>query len=409
MIEFKSSDVKFYSVFRNLPHLVQAIADAKEQGTFKAERVISSPQRARVSVEGSSSKVLNMCANNYLGYCDHPELIEAARKALDTHGVGLSSVRFICGTQDLHKELEAIISKFHHTDDTILYPSCFDANAGLFEAILTKEDAILSDALNHASIIDGVRLCKARRMRYEHNDMAALEAALIESRDARVRLIATDSVFSMDGDVAPLKEIVRLARKHDALVMIDECHATGVLGDSGIGATEACDVLGQVDIINSTLGKAMGGASGGFTTGRQDVVDVLRQKARPYLFSNTIAPPLVAAATKAFELLMADPAPLVQLKSNAALFRSRLEEAGFELKPGNTAIVPVMLHDAALATKMAALLLQKGVYVIGFSYPVVPMGAARIRAQVSAAHSEADINFAADMFIESGRELGVIS
>jgi glycine C-acetyltransferase len=391
--------------------LETTLAEIREAGTFKTERVITSSQKAHVSVAGRAGQVINMCGNNYLGLSDHPAVVAAAHETLDKFGFGLSSVRFICGTQSIHKELERAISAFHSTNDTILFPSCFDANAGIFEAILGPEDAVISDSLNHASIIDGIRLCKARRFRYEHLSMMDLEAQLVAARDARVRLVVTDGVFSMDGDVAPLKDICALAEKHDALVFIDECHATGFFGRTGRGTIEHCDVHGRVAIINSTLGKALGGATGGYTTGMQAVVDVLRQKARPYLFSNSVAPPVVGASLKVFEML-SDPAgnPAVEkVRANTHLFRRRLAAAGFTLSGDKDhPIVPVMLGDARLASDFADEMLKRGIYVIGFSFPVVPVGKARIRTQISAAHSTEDINLAADAFIEVGRLKKVI-
>lgn len=404
----RSSNKKCMSSLATI--LDEQLIEIENAGTYKKERVITSSQQESVSVKGRNDKVLNFCANNYLGLSDHPDVVQAAKNTLDTHGFGLSSVRFICGTQDIHKQLEADISKFLKFDDTILYPSCFDANAGLFESILNSKDAIISDALNHASIIDGVRLCKAQRFRYKHMDMFDLEQSLIKAKDARVRLIATDSVFSMDGDVAPLKDICDLAEKHDAMVFIDECHATGFFGEGGRGAIEHCDVHGRIAILNSTLGKALGGATGGFTSAIQPVVDILRQKARPYLFSNSVAPPVVGASIKVFEMLSSGQNPYVEkLRNNTHLFRQRLEEAGFTLSGDKDhPIVPVMLGDARLASDFADKMLERNIYVIGFSYPVVPIGQARIRTQLSAAHSTEDINFAADAFIAVGKEMGVI-
>eukprot|EP00514_Thraustochytrium_sp_LLF1b_P010598 CAMPEP_0184549310 /NCGR_PEP_ID=MMETSP0199_2-20130426/9257_1 /TAXON_ID=1112570 /ORGANISM="Thraustochytrium sp., Strain LLF1b" /LENGTH=416 /DNA_ID=CAMNT_0026944023 /DNA_START=43 /DNA_END=1294 /DNA_ORIENTATION=+ len=382
------------------------VQDMRDAGTFKSERILTGPQLSAVNVQGLDNKVLNFCANNYLGLSDHPEVVQAAKDTMDNYGFGLSSVRFICGTQSIHKDLEREIAAFHETDDTILYPSCFDANAGIFEAILGPEDAVISDSLNHASIIDGIRLCKAQRHRYEHMDMKDLEAKLEQSADARVRLIVTDGVFSMDGDVAPLKDICDLAEKHDALVFIDECHATGFFGKTGRGTIEHCDVHGRVAIINSTLGKALGGGTGGYTTGIQSVIDVLRQKSRPYLFSNSVAPPVVGASLKVFEMLNKAENPYVaRVRENTHLFRDRLSDAGFTLAGARDhPIVPVMLGDARVASEMADEMLKRGVYVIGFSFPVVPMGKARIRTQISAAHSTDDINFTADAFIEVGRQ-----
>jgi len=390
--------------------VLQAQLDAaKAAGTYKEERVIETAMEPSIAVRGRASPVINMCANNYLGLSNHPELVKAAHATLDSHGFGLSSVRFICGTQDLHKRLEDKISEFHGTEDTILYPSCFDANAGLFEAILTKEDAILSDQLNHASIIDGVRLCKAQRFRYKHIDMEDLEAKLVEAKDCRLKLVATDGVFSMDGHIAPMKEICELAEKHGAMVFMDECHASGFLGKTGRGTDEYCGLApGTVDIINSTLGKALGGATGGYTTGRKEVIDILRQKARPYLFSNSLAPPVVGAGIKVFEMLSKSTELRDKLEHNTKLFRAGMSTAGFNIPAGDHPIVPIMLGDAKLAHAMADRLLEKGIYVIGFSYPVVPMDTARIRVQISAAHSEADLQVAMDAFKAVGKELGCI-
>jgi len=382
----------------------------REQGLFKSERIITSPQTAEIQL-ADGRRVLNFCANNYLGLADHPEVIDAATRALQTHGFGMASVRFICGTQDLHKTLEATISRFFGKDDTILYAACFDANGGLFEPLLGPEDAIVSDALNHASIIDGVRLCKARRYRYANCDMADLERQLAQAREdgARTILITTDGVFSMDGFIAPLDRITELARKYDALVHIDECHATGFLGATGRGSAEVRGVLDRIDIITGTLGKALGGALGGFTTARAEVVEMLRQRSRPYLFSNSLPPHVVAAGTRVFEMLEAADGLRERLRENTAYFRARLEEAGFELKPGEHPIVPVMLHDAPLAQRFAERLLEEGIYAIGFFYPVVPKGQARIRTQMSAAHTREHLDRAIDAFIRVGRELGVIT
>lgn len=382
----------------------------REQGLFKSERIITSPQTAEIQL-ADGRRVLNFCANNYLGLADHPEVIDAATRALQTHGFGMASVRFICGTQDLHKTLEATISRFFGKDDTILYAACFDANGGLFEPLLGPEDAIVSDALNHASIIDGVRLCKARRYRYANCDMADLERQLAQAREdgARTIMITTDGVFSMDGFIAPLDRITELARKYDALVHIDECHATGFLGATGRGSAEVRGVLDRIDIITGTLGKALGGALGGFTTARAEVVEMLRQRSRPYLFSNSLPPHVVAAGTRVFEMLEAADGLRERLRENTAYFRARLEEAGFELKPGEHPIVPVMLHDAPLAQRFAERLLEEGIYAIGFFYPVVPKGQARIRTQMSAAHTREHLDRAIDAFIRVGRELGVIT
>ena len=382
----------------------------KAEGLYKRERRILGPQQADIEVaaDGSSTHVLNLCANNYLALANHPEVVEAAHKALDRYGFGVASVRFICGTQSIHKELEERISAFLGTEDTILYPSCFDANGGLFETILGPEDAVISDALNHASIIDGIRLCKADRYRYQHDDMGDLAAQLAEAVQASTRLVVTDGVFSMDGTIANLPEIVKLAGEHDALTMIDDCHATGFLGKTGRGTHEYHDVMGQIDIITGTLGKALGGASGGFTSGRKEIVGWLRQRSRPYLFSNSVAPVIAAASIAVFDLLERDSSLREQLHENAAYFRARLTERGFDLKPGEHPIIPVMLGDAKLATAMADRLLDHGVYVIGFSYPVVPKGEARIRTQMSAGLTRAQLDKAVEAFTTVGRELGVI-
>lgn len=381
----------------------------REAGLFKSERVIASSQSAEITLE-DGRKVLNFCANNYLGLADDPAIIEAARQALETHGYGMASVRFICGTQDLHKQLEARIAEFFGTEDSILYAACFDANGGLFEPLLGEQDAVISDVLNHASIIDGVRLCKAKRYRYANCDMGDLEAQLKQARADGVRdiLITTDGVFSMDGFIAPLDQIVTLARKYGALVHIDECHASGFLGATGRGSAEVRGVMDEIDIFTGTLGKALGGALGGFTTGRREVIDMLRQRSRPYLFSNSLPPPIVAAGLKVFELVAAGDELRAQLKRNTGLFRQRLSEAGFDLKPGEHPIVPVMLYDAPLAQRFAAELLDEGVYAIGFFFPVVPKGQARIRTQMSAAHTTAQIERAAEAFIRVGKRLGVI-
>jgi glycine C-acetyltransferase len=382
----------------------RTLEEIRSQGLFKTERIITTPQDAHIAVAGGK-RVLNMCANNYLGLADHPELIKAAKEALDTHGFGMASVRFICGTQDIHKELEAALTKFLGTEDTILYPSCFDANGGLFETLLTDQDAIISDELNHASIIDGIRLCKAQRFRYKHNDMADLQAKLKEASGARFRLIATDGCFSMDGTIADLGAIVDLSQKYNALIMIDDAHATGFLGKTGRGTHEYRGVMGRIDIITGTLGKALGGASGGFTSGRKEIVDLLRQRSRPYLFSNTIAPPVVAASLKALELLSASTELRDKLEENTKFFRAALTERGLTIKPGVHPIVPIMIGDAAKSQKFAARMLEKGVYVIGFFYPVVPHGTARVRTQVSAAHSREDLEFAVKAFAEVNDEL----
>jgi glycine C-acetyltransferase len=387
----------------------------RAESLFKEERVITSPQGAHIQVQpaqgpgqGGGREVLNFCANNYLGLANHPKIIAAAQKALEDHGFGLASVRFICGTQDLHKALEARIARFLGMEDSILYSSCFDANGGLFETLLDEQDAVISDALNHASIIDGIRLCKAKRYRYRHADIADLEAQLIGAKDARTRLIATDGVFSMDGDIAPLDRIVELARRHDALVMVDDSHATGFVGKRGRGSPEHCGVEGKIDILTSTLGKALGGGSGGFIASSRAVVALLRQRSRPYLFSNTLAPAIVGAGIAAFDLLDEADDLRARLSENTQRFRSRMTAAGFEIKPGVHPIAPVMLYDSAMAQKMSAALLELGIYVIGFFYPVVPKGEARIRVQLSAAHSAADIDRAVAAFTEAGRKLGVL-
>jgi glycine C-acetyltransferase len=384
--------------------LTATLEEIKSQGLYKTERVITSPQDAKIEIAGGK-RVLNMCANNYLGLADHPALLAAAKEALDTHGFGMASVRFICGTQDIHKELEGALTKFLGTEDTILYPSCFDANGGLFETLLSEKDAVISDELNHASIIDGIRLCKAQRFRYKHNDMDDLEARLKESTKARFRLIATDGCFSMDGTIANLRGIVDLAEKYSVLTMIDDAHAAGFLGKTGRGTHEHCGVMGKIDIITGTLGKALGGASGGYTSARKPIVDLLRQRSRPYLFSNTIAPPVVAASLKALELLSASTELRDKLEENTKYFRATLTKRGLTIKPGTHPIVPIMIGDAAKSQKFAARMLEKGVYVIGFFYPVVPHGTARVRTQVSAAHSREDLEFAVNAFAETNEEL----
>lgn len=393
-----------------ISHLQSQIEATKQDGLYKKERVITSQQQADIDV-ANGDHVVNFCANNYLGLANNEQLIEAAKQGLDTHGFGVASVRFICGTQDIHKQLESSISEFLGTEDTILYPSCFDANGGLFETILGPEDAIISDALNHASIIDGVRLSKARRYRYANNDMVALEEQLIKANEegARFKVIATDGVFSMDGVIADLASICDLADKYDAMVMVDDCHATGFLGENGRGSHEYCGVLDRVDIITGTLGKALGGASGGYTSGKKEVVEWLRQRSRPYLFSNSVAPPIVSASLKVFEMMKEGDELRANLWRNANHFRKRMEEADFTLAGKDHAIIPVMLGDARLASEMADKLLEKGIYVIGFSYPVVPKGQARIRTQMSAGHSLEHVDKAIDAFIEVGREMGVIS
>lgn len=386
----------------------QELAAIREQGLYKEERIITTPQSAAIRTD-DGREVLNFCANNYLGLADHPDIIAAAREALDSHGFGMASVRFICGTQDLHKELERRIARFFGTDDAILYTSCFDANGGLFETILGEEDVVISDALNHASIIDGIRLCKAERRRYANSDMAELERHLAETQGKRTRLIATDGVFSMDGYIARLDEIVRLKKKYNALLMVDDSHATGFVGPTGRGSAEHHGVMAEVDVFTSTLGKALGGGSGGFTTGRQAIVDLLRQRSRPYLFSNTLPPALVAASIKVFEMLSGGAELRERLQANARHFRERMSAAGFELKPGEHPIIPVMLHDAKLAQRFAEELLAEGIYVIGFFFPVVPRGEARIRTQMSAAHTPAQIDRAVDAFVKVGKKLGVLA
>ena len=382
--------------------------EIREAGLYKEERIITTPQGVEIKVKGGI-EVLNFCANNYLGLADNEEVVAAAHQALDDHGFGLASVRFICGTQDLHKKLEDTISRFFGTDDTILYTSCFDANGGLFETILGPEDAVISDALNHASIIDGIRLCKAQRHRYPNSDMQALEEALKATQDCRTRLIATDGAFSMDGYIARLDEITRLAEKYDALVMVDDSHATGFLGPTGRGSAEHHGVMDRIDIFTSTLGKALGGGSGGFTTGRQEIIDLLRQRSRPYLFSNTLPPPLVAAGIKVFEMLSSTTALRDRLEENTRYFRQAMSDAGFDIKPGEHPIVPVMLYEAPLAQAFAARLLDEGIYVIGFFYPVVPKGEARIRVQLSAAHQKDHLDKAVAAFTRVGKKLGVLN
>ena len=393
-----------------LASLAEQTEGLREQGLFKSERLITGPQQADIDVRtnGGSEHVLNLCANNYLGLANHPDVIAAAHKALDEFGYGMASVRFICGTQTIHKELEARISAFLGTEDTILYPSCFDANGGLFETILGPEDAVISDALNHASIIDGIRLSKAQRFRYQHDDMQDLRTQLEDAADSRARLIVTDGVFSMDGTIADLPAICALAEEFDALTMIDDCHATGFLGKTGRGTHEYREVMGRIDIITGTLGKALGGASGGFTSGRREIVGWLRQRSRPYLFSNSVAPMIAAASIAVLDLLERDNSLAEQLHENARYFRGRMEERGFELIPGEHPIIPVMLGDAKLATEMADRLLQRGIYVIGFSFPVVPKGQARIRTQMSAGLTRQHLDDAVEAFTAVGRELGVI-
>ncbi len=387
--------------------LQKTFVELKEQGLFKEERIITSAQGAEIEVN-NSQKVLNFCANNYLGLANNPEVIKAGQDIMNTWGYGLSSVRFICGTQQIHKELEAKVSKFLGTEDTILYAACFDANGGVFEPLLTAESAIISDELNHASIIDGVRLCKAQRFRYKHSNMEELEQCLKDSQNLKYRIIVTDGVFSMDGDIAKLNEICDLADKYDALVMVDDSHATGYIGDHGRGTASHCGVMGRVDIITTTFGKALGGANGGCTSGRKEIIEMLRQRSRPYLFSNTLCPSIVGATMKVIDILEASADLRDKTMANAKKFRKEMEAAGFDLVKGDTAIVPVMIYDAPLAVKFADMLLKEGIYVIGFVYPVVPKGKARIRVQLSAAHSEKDIDKAVAAFTKIGKELKII-
>ena len=388
-------------------HLQNELAGIKDAGLYKSERVIISSQDAVIKLD-SGKEVLNFCANNYLGLSNHPELISAAKSALDSHGFGMSSVRFICGTTDLHKELEQKIAEFFGTEDTILYAACFDANGGVFEPLFSEEDAIISDALNHASIIDGVRLCKARRFRYINADMADLEKQLQNSQDARFRIIVTDGVFSMDGNVAPMDEIVRLARKYDALVMVDECHSAGVVGETGRGVTEKFNIRGEVDIITGTLGKAFGGAVGGFTTGKKEIIELLRQRSRPYLFSNSIPPAVVGAGIRMFEMMTESTELQDRLHRNTEYFVGKIREAGFDIKPTKSAICAVMLYDAKLSQEFANRLLEEGIYVTGFYYPVVPQGQSRIRVQISAAHRPEHLDKAVAAFTKIGKLLGVL-
>ena len=388
--------------------LTKELAEIKEAGLYKSERIITTPQGAEIKVT-TGEEVLNFCSNNYLGLSSHPRVIEAAHKALDSHGFGLSSVRFICGTQDIHKELEAKIAEFLGTEDTILYAAAFDANGGVFEPLLGKDDAIISDSLNHASIIDGVRLCKAQRFRYANNDMADLETQLIEaSKTAKNKIIVTDGVFSMDGYVAQIDKICDLADKYDALVMVDECHSTGFIGKTGRGTHELCDAMGRVDIITGTLGKGLGGAMGGFTTGRKEIIDMLRQRSRPYLFSNSLAPAIVGASIEVLNMLSETTELRDKLHANVAQFKAGVKAAGFDIKDGDSAIVPIMLYDAPLAQEFAAKLLAEGIYVIGFFYPVVPKEQARIRVQLSAGHEPEHIEKAIAAFTKVGKELGVL-
>jgi glycine C-acetyltransferase len=390
-------------------HLQSELDDIRSNGLFKEERIITSPQGAEIELN-TGQKVLNFCSNNYLGLSSHPEVIAAAKDALDTHGFGMSSVRFICGTQDIHKELEQKIASFYQTEDTILYAAAFDANGGVFEPLLDEKDAIISDSLNHASIIDGVRLCKAKRYRYQNSDMSGLEAQLIAANadGARFKLIVTDGVFSMDGLVAPLDQICDLAEQYEALVMVDECHAAGFIGATGRGTLESKNVLGRVDIITGTLGKALGGAMGGYTTGKKEIIEILRQRSRPYLFSNSLAPAIVGASIKVFDLLSTDTSRRDQLEWNTNYFKKHIKEAGFDIVDGDSAIVPIMLYDAQLSQNMANELLRLGVYVTGFFYPVVPKEKARIRVQLSSAHTQLHLDKAIAAFTQAGRKFGVI-
>ena len=388
-------------------HLQKELADVDAAGLFKRERIITTPQGADVQVS-SGKDVIIMCANNYLGLSSHPDVIDASKKVLDSHGFGMSSVRFICGTQDIHKELEKKIADFYGMEDTILYAAAFDANGGLFEPLLTAEDAIISDALNHASIIDGVRLCKAQRYRYKHSDMEDLEQQLIQAQDQRFRIIVTDGVFSMDGDIAKMNEICDLADKYDAMVMTDECHSAGFIGKTGRGVPEYHNCLDRVDIITGTLGKALGGAMGGYTTGKKEIIEMLRQRSRPYLFSNSLAPSIVGAGIKVFDLLSSTTELRDKLEENTSYFKSKIVAAGFDVKEGNSPIIPIMLYDAALSQEFADKLLDEGVYVIGFFYPVVAKGQARIRTQISAAHTKEHLDKAVEAFVKVGKELGVI-
>ncbi len=389
-------------------HLQNEINQIKENGLYKQERIITSTQGAEIVVNGKT--VINFCANNYLGLSSHPQVIQAAKEALDTHGFGMSSVRFICGTQDIHKILEQKIAQFYQTEDTILYAAAFDANGGVFEPLFNEEDAIISDSLNHASIIDGVRLCKASRYRYENANMHDLEQQLIKTNNAnhRFKIIVTDGVFSMDGVVAPLDKIYELAQKYNALIMVDECHAAGFLGDTGKGTLEAKGVMGKIDIITGTLGKALGGAMGGYTTGKKEIIEVLRQRSRPYLFSNSLAPAIVGASIKVFDILEKDKSLINKLKENTAYFKSKMIEAGFDIINGDSAIVPIMLYNAKLSQEMANKLLEEGIYVIGFFFPVVPKDKARIRVQLSAAHTKEHLDKAVNAFIKVGKELKII-
>ena len=389
-------------------HLTNELQEIKDAGLYKSERVIVTPQSSEIEVENTNGEVLNFCANNYLGLADSPRLVEAAKKAMDNRGYGMSSVRFICGTQDLHKELEKAISDYFKTEDTILYAACFDANGGLFEPLLTEEDAIISDSLNHASIIDGIRLCKAKRFRYKNADMEDLERCLKESQDCRFRIIATDGVFSMDGNVAPMDKICELAEKYDALVMVDESHSAGVVGKTGHGVAEQFDAYGKIDIFTGTLGKAFGGAMGGFTTGRKEIIDMLRQRSRPYLFSNSVAPSIVGASIEMLKMLKENDDLHDKLVENVNYFRDKMLEAGFDIKPTQSAICAVMLYDAKLSQDFAAEMQKEGIFVTGFYYPVVPKGQARIRVQLSAAHNREQLDRAIAAFVKVGKKLGVL-
>ena len=388
-------------------HLENEIKNTKNSGLFKKERIITSPQSSIINTN-NQKEIINLCSNNYLGLSSHPEVLKAAKESIDSHGFGMSSVRFICGTQNIHKELEESISEFLGTEDTILYAAAFDANGGLFEPLFGPDDAIISDELNHASIIDGIRLCKAQRHRYNHNDMFNLEEKLNETESCRARIIVTDGVFSMDGTIAQLDKIVELAEKYNSLIMIDECHSTGFMGEKGMGVHELKNVIGKIDIITGTLGKALGGASGGFTSGRKEIIEILRQKSRPYLFSNTLAPSIVGASLKVFELIKNDSSLIKKLQDNTKYFREKMSSLGFDIKSGTHPIVPIMLYDAVLAKKMSNQLLDMGVYVVGFYFPVVPKDKARIRVQLSAGHSKSELDKAISAFEKVGKNLNVI-
>ena len=388
-------------------HLVSEIENTKKAGLYKSERIITSPQSSVINTNNQKN-IINLCSNNYLGLSSNPSVLEAAKESIDSHGYGMSSVRFICGTQNIHKDLEDTISEFLGTEDTILYAAAFDANGGLFEPLFGPEDAIISDELNHASIIDGIRLCKASRHRYGHNNMKDLEEKLQETQDSRARIIVTDGVFSMDGTIAQLDKICALAEKYNALIMIDECHSTGFMGENGKGVHELKDVMGKIDIITGTLGKALGGASGGFTSGRKEMIDLLRQKSRPYLFSNTLAPSIVGASLKVFEVIKNDNSLIKKLHDNARYFRSRMKDLGFDIIDGSHPIVPIMLYDSVVAKEMSNELLNEGIYVVGFYFPVVPKGKARIRVQLSASHSKEELDTAIDAFSKVGKKLNII-